>query len=146
MKPFPFTEADWSKVRETGWAIVNATLVNDDVLRESAFLDLQDLLADLSARYGEHPILLETEADFADDETERFRLYERAITLALANGLPTLSIRIALSKLFLEDLGQIASAERELLACESELATHGDDYDRLEWMELTARCRENQGV
>lgn len=46
-------------------AIVNATFADDRVLAASAFVELRAVLRDLRTRYGDHPVLAETEADFA---------------------------------------------------------------------------------
>ena len=49
----------------------------------------------LRARHGEHPVLLETRADFAEDDVERVALYRRAAGLAAVHGLATLNIRLS---------------------------------------------------
>jgi hypothetical protein len=67
MEIFPFTQADWQPVQDASAALVNATLAEDAVLQASQFAELEAVLKELRERYGDHPILLETEANFLDD-------------------------------------------------------------------------------
>jgi len=68
METFPFSEAEWDAVLVASRAIVNAELAEDRILRQSAFVELPAVLAGLRDRYGDHPILVETEADFAPED------------------------------------------------------------------------------
>ena len=119
--------------------IVNATLIEDSVLHDSHVVALLDILAALRQRYGEHPVLLETEADFTENDEDRLALYRKAIRLADADGLPTLSIRLSLAQLLL-DSGRASEARIELLACEQE-ARGADDFDKASWEELVRVSR-----
>lgn len=96
MEEFPFTEAEWTSVVEAAVALVNATAMNDAVLSDVSRDALVELLAGLSQRYGEHPVLLETAADFASSRVERIRLYHRALRMAERESFATTSIRSAL--------------------------------------------------
>lgn len=138
MKAFPFTAAEWEAVRAASSSVVNAALADDDVLEASHLVGLGDVLGDLRSRYGDHPVLVETEADFAADDDERIGLYRRATRVAVANGLPTLSIRLSLADLLIE-IGKTVAAREELLACQGE-STSGDESDRETWAELMAAC------
>ena len=113
MEPFPFTEAEWDAVSQAALPVVNADLADDDALRAAHLVGLLDVLAQLRDRYGDHPILLETQADFVEGPGQRFALYQQAACNAVANGLPTLSIRLSLARLLLE-LGQPSAARDEL--------------------------------
>ena len=62
---FPFSDAEWEAVRLAALDVVNAAFAEDRTLAAAAFVELQAVLADLRARYGDHPVLAETEADFA---------------------------------------------------------------------------------
>ncbi len=137
MEAFPFTDAEWAAVRDATLPLVNAALADDPVLQASHLVGLLDVLAGLRARYGDHPVLLETEADFIDDDSERVALYRRAADIAAGHNLPTLSIRLSLAGVLL-DAGKLGAAQVELRACESELA-EGDESDRAAWAELVAR-------
>ena len=139
MESWPFSKAEWASVSEAALPVVNASLAEDAVVRASHLIGLLDVLAGLRERHGDHPVLLETEADFTDDDGERVSLYRRAVGVAEANGIQTLTIRLSLSRLLL-DRGQHDAARDELLACESELPD-GDESDRASWAELIAESR-----
>jgi hypothetical protein len=142
MDEFPFTQAEWQRVSDTATALINASLAEDSILRDSWFAELQAVLAELHAKYGDHPVLLETEADFHDDPHVRRDMYLSAIRIAIANTLPTYSIRISLAWLLLDDFKDPIEAKHELTACEPELAQHADDWEREEWSELVRECDE----
>lgn len=65
MDDFPFSDDEWEAVLVASRDIVNAVFAGDRTLAASALVELQAVLADLRARYGDHPVLAETEADFA---------------------------------------------------------------------------------
>lgn len=141
VEPWPFGAADWERVRELCLAGLNATLAGDGVLRASVGEELRQVLAELHGVYGGHPILWETEADYAADPAEGRRLYEEATRAAVVWGSPTVSIRISFAGLLLDEFADPAGALAELTACEPELADHADDREREQWAELAARCR-----
>jgi hypothetical protein len=140
MDDFPFSTGDWSRVQHAARAVVNATLAGDAVLRASHFEELHLVVAELRGRYGDHPVLLETEADFSDDPVERRNLYQAAVQQARQADLVTCSARLALARLLLDDFDEPDRAFEELLACEPELAAHADESERREWAGLLARC------
>jgi len=137
MEEFPFTAEEWQLVADAAWPRVNATLAGDQAVRESAFLTLQEVLQQLRAKYGDHPILLETEADFTDDDAEQQRLYHASIALANTHGLSTLSIRLSLASSLLHT-GPTDDAIAELYACQAELSD-GDDWQRESWYDMVSR-------
>ena len=141
MEAFPFTEAEWQAVRDAAHFVVNAAMGEDPEVEASHLIELLDVLGNLRKCHGEHPILLETAADFAEEDDERLLLYQQAARVAAANGLSTLSIRLSLAEL-LVDLDQMGAARDELLACESELLT-GAESDRIRWHELLAISKAN---
>jgi hypothetical protein len=138
MDAFPFSEAEWATVVEASRCLTNATLADDEVLSASCLVALKDVLSTLRERYGEHPVLLETEADFIDNAEERIALYETALRASVAHGLPTLSIRISYAAVLL-DLGRSVAAMGELLAGKDELAS-ADEYEQKQWRELLAKA------
>jgi hypothetical protein len=101
MRAFPFSEVVWGRVSSAGLDGINASFVGDDILHRSAFEELLAVLAELRERYGRHPTLVETEADFTSDTSRSITLYHEAIQIARAGGLPTYSIRISLASLYL---------------------------------------------
>ncbi|MBW3541369.1 MAG: hypothetical protein KY476_13965 [Planctomycetes bacterium] len=124
---------------DAAWPVVDATLADDPLLRDSHLVGLLDVLAELRARYGDHPVLLETEADFAEDDRERAALYQRAVHIAVSHGLPTLSIRVSLARLLLE-AGEREAAAAQLRACEDEVCG-GDESERASWEEVARASR-----
>lgn len=142
MDIFPFTKAEWQKVKDTSLAVVNASLANDAILRASYFEELLTVLEELRNRYGEHPILLETEADFEEDSLVQCNKYRSAIQLAESNSLPTFTIRISLASLLLQDFNDPVQAARELELCKLELPIHADNSEMREWTELMKQCEE----
>lgn len=141
MESFPFTAQEWSKVQQVTHKVLNATLADDDLLRASHFVALQSVLDELRRNYGDHPILLETEGDFSDDPRQQRELYRRAIWLAEENTLPTLSIRISLARVLLQDFGDPDEAARELTACEYEWRISDDQSERRNWAEAMSECK-----
>ncbi len=140
MEQFPFSEAEWATVKEAALPVVNAGLAEDPALRTSRLPRLLDVLAGLRARHGDHPVLLETQAEFVEDDDERVHLYRRAATIADEHGLATLSIRLSLARVLLET-GSPTAAVAELVACESELG-EGDESERDQWAELVEEARQ----
>src|SRR5687767_8970889 len=67
MDRFPFSKKEWRAVRDAARAVAEAVETNDPEHRETRFAELQKLLKGLRERHGDHPALLETEADFTLD-------------------------------------------------------------------------------
>ena len=139
MESFPFTDEEWDTVKEAARLVTNAGLAGDSVSHAAHLVGLLRVLADLRSRYGAHPVLLETEADYTDDPAARVALYERAKQAAQTGGLVTYSIRMALAQV-LSGLGHPQRAMQELMACRYEVMTHGDDWERNDWQSLHAEC------
>jgi hypothetical protein len=142
MEPFPFTEEEWSEVGSATLAVTNATLADDHVLRDSAYLDLEDVIHKLCKKYGDHPVLLETLADFESDPALRIRQYQHAIRQAEQFELPTVTIRLALATDLIEEFGSSSEARRELMECKSELAGHDDKSDIETWSRVMRKCEQ----
>jgi hypothetical protein len=133
---FPFTTAEWDAVSSAARFVLYAGLANDTDEQALHFVKLRAVLAKLRTRYGDHPVLLETEADFSHDNAERIALYRQAARIAAAHGIPTFSIRLALSRTLLET-GERTAARGELMACEGEVSGR-DDQERADWAALVA--------
>ncbi|HEY3787903.1 MAG TPA: hypothetical protein VGL71_03565, partial [Urbifossiella sp.] len=56
--------------------------------------------------------------------------------------LTTFTIRISMAELLIDEFDDPSQAYRELLACEEELTTHADEYERKNWRELATRCNK----
>ncbi len=139
MEAFPFTDAEWEPLKDLADSILNAHSADDEVLWASLRLEMLDLLGGLQKRHGDHPVLLETMADYMEDAAERIPLYRRAAEIAEAHGLPTLSIRLALTNVLVHDLGDSVAALEELHGCGSD-APDGCEIERREWASLLAEA------
>ena len=146
MDHFPFTEAEWNRIKDITLSIVNASSANDEILSASCLQTLLEHLDNLRARYGEHPVLDETEADFLDDPSEQIDKYRSAIRMAEENALPAMSIRVSLAGVYLNSVSDYQRAIVELRACEPELAKGIgiDEYERGQWEELVKKCDDLQ--
>ncbi|CAN5328633.1 hypothetical protein BH11PLA2_BH11PLA2_01380 [soil metagenome] len=141
MEPFPFTKEEWNSVREAVLPVHNATLADDPIVRASHLIGLIEVLAGLRDVYGNHPVLLETEADFTEDEHDSITLYRQATDIASQHSLPTFSIRLSLAQV-LFDIGDPSAANQELLACEAELVAC-DEWEKTEWANLMREVNHN---
>ena len=139
MEAWPFTEEDWDSIQEAVVDLVNASEEEDDEQLSSKLKDVFDLLESLAIKYGPHPILYETKADIIPNPNERVELYREAISLAELNYLPTISIRLSLAEVLIEDLKDYESAKKELEACQGELTEH----EMAEWKALHKKANRN---
>jgi hypothetical protein len=140
LNPFPFSETEWARVSEAARAVTNAALQDDEVLAASKLVELQLVLGSLRDTYGDHPVLLETEADFLNDSAQSCELYLRAIEGATRGDIPTYAIRISLAALLLDSFADCDAARNELSACKSEVTELGDSWEQSQWHELMQRC------
>jgi hypothetical protein len=140
MDAFPFSESDWQRVKQVTLALLNASLIDDARLEASLFSELLRVLDELRAQYGDHPVLRETEADFLEDPAGRVDAYRTAIRVAEEHHLPTLSIRVSLARVLLENFTDPIRAKSELAACRSELSANADRGEMQEWSELMTEC------
>jgi hypothetical protein len=136
---FPFSKREWRVVRDAAREVADATAGALPSRRAARWADFKSALDGLRNKYGEHPALLETEADFTSDAPAAVALYRRAEELAAANTLPTLSIRISMARLLVEDLAQPGAARAALVACETELSEAGPIETEC-WKELMTNC------
>jgi hypothetical protein len=94
---------------------------------------------ELRQRYGTHPLFFELEADFTQSPRDAADLYVWAERAALQHGLPTLSIRLSLAKLLIEELNRANLARETLLACQEELPM-ANERQCAAWAALLAKC------
>src|SRR5688572_22616471 len=85
-------------------AVTEAAQAGDALGRAARFADLRAILSELRARHGNQPLLLETEADFTPDPLAAADLYVLAERAAAERGLPTLTIRLSLARLLVDEL------------------------------------------
>ncbi len=139
MNEFPFEKDEWDRLTQLVYQYVTPIL-NDQDPDECALPIIQSYVEDLKDKYGDHPILIETEADFESDVVEQNYLYEKATKVAIKNGLPTLSIRLSHARLKLHDLKQKDEAKKIIEECREEMLKSGDEYDKEEWQEILKEC------
>jgi hypothetical protein len=147
MDTFPFTNDDWLRVKAATYAIVNATLADDEVVAESLFTVLQDVLRELRCKYGDHPILLETEADFSNEPTDSIRLYAAALNIAKDNNLPTDSICLSYASALIDSERHLAEARVILESCRDQIYANADESNialHVELMSLLALRRNDK--
>ena len=137
MEAWPFGEEDWDSVEEAVIDLVNASAEETDEAIAAHLKTVFDLLEALAIKYGPHPVLYETKADILPNPAERVELYKQAISLAESNGLQTLTMRLSLAEVLIEDLGDFAAARKELAACQGELT----DEDLDEWQALADKAQ-----
>lgn len=79
--PRGLNKSDWDSVHETVCEFVNATLAEDDIIAESRNEALMVLFKSLKEKYGDHPSIIATEADFMDDDEQRLAIYKKALEI-----------------------------------------------------------------
>jgi hypothetical protein len=136
MDRFPFSKREWKAVRTAAAGVAEASGPSQRSVR---FDELRAALGGLRDKYGDHPVLIETEADFTADPALAAKLYRAAELYAAANGLPTLSIRLSLAKLLLEELADVQEARAALIACRDELPDAAATQCET-WNALLAEC------
>jgi hypothetical protein len=142
MDPWPFEDEEWDEISELTHRLTNSTLADDQILHGSIHRELIERLCELMEKYGEHPVLLETLADFAEDPNERLSLYWKALKLSVKHEMPTLTIRIFLAELLIEEFQDAKEARQVLKDGEDEFL---DREEEPEWVskfaELWWQCR-----
>jgi len=141
MEEFPFTADEWGRVDALAGEIVNASYADDAAVADSKLFDMRDLLEELRGRHGEHPILLETEADYCHDEQESLRLYREALRLAIDNQLPIASICLSLARALIDKDGNASEISHLLKLCREEVYAGSDSYEIGEFEELDKLLR-----
>lgn len=116
--------------------MVNATMADDEIWHAAAMRRFRKAIRKLRGSYGDHPVLIETLADYLDDPARRQRLYRRAIRIAVKNNLPTWTIRLFYARLLLDDFHDGPKALVQLQRCEREITELADEYDKNSWKEL----------
>jgi hypothetical protein len=145
MERFPFSKKEWRSIREAAKAVAEAAHESDSDRRSDRFVDLQKLLKGLRDRHGDHPALLETEADFTSDPPTAIAMYRKAGETAAFHGLPTLSIRMSLARLMLDELGDVSGARSALLAGRGELVD-ARSAECSAWASLLVECDQRSPV
>jgi GH25 family lysozyme M1 (1,4-beta-N-acetylmuramidase) len=74
--------SDWDIIHDIAIEVVNASSMSDDILMASKNQRMLDQLAEFHKKYGDHPAILATIADYLDDENERKGMYLKALSIA----------------------------------------------------------------
>jgi hypothetical protein len=133
------TTEELETVRAAAQAVSQVSGGDTPKLRAARFAELQAVLAKLRRRHGEHPVLLETEADFTQPAIAAVAIYERAEQAAIKHRMPTLTIRLSLARLLLEELNSRSAARAVLLACAEELP-YSTEKRCAAWTKLLVAC------
>lgn len=138
MNAFPFTNADWDRVKNAAHPVLEATLADDDAVSDSMFIGLRETLQELRRKYGEHPVLLETEADFCSDPDDSIRLYAEALSIAQKHSLPTVSICLSYARALIDNNRSVNDAIAVLNSCHEQVYASRDEADPEKYEELVA--------
>ena len=136
MLPFPFSPSEWQTVTNQFYEFTR-----DDAsqrLSENR-RTLRKILAALYEKYGEHPLLIETEANWlVDSPHKKLSKFRHAEYLAQAHGLPTYSVRLSIAELLLT-LDKPRDAVDAIRSCESELFSV-PWYEQNDWHRLLEKA------
>ena len=80
----------------------------------------REFIDEKARRHESHPWLLETLADFTENDKQAIRIYKRALRLATMNALPRQTILLELGRRTLEIAGRRRAASRYLTAALAE--------------------------
>lgn len=137
---FPFSEEEWQHVTSRTHSVMNADLQDQSELRKYHFSELVIFLDILRSRYGDHPVLLETQADFDSDGARQILLYYKAIEIAEEKNYPTLSIRLSLARLLIDEFHDYATANETLRSCRAAALVDADRRVIDQWTEMANIC------
>ena len=104
-------------------------LKREDEDSPELFSKFLGIIKKLENKYGRHPVLLETLADFTDEPEESKKLYTDALEIAKKNGLPKISICISFAELLIDHFDDNAYALQILKSTDNEIKQHTDKWD-----------------
>lgn len=137
--PDGISEKDWDRVKALAVAIVNATEENEEE-GEVETQALMTFLDGLETKYGAHPSIIATRADFLADPDDAVRLLEQAYTLAVERRDAGNRVYIAdsLASTFIRELEDAEAGGVWLQRLGDALKSAGDDSDIESYEELRA--------
>jgi hypothetical protein len=145
MHRFPFSKKEWRSIRDSAKAVAEAAHAGETDRRATRFVELQMLLKGLRDRHGDHPALLETEADFMPDAPTAVAMYQKAGETAALHGLPAPSIRISLARLLLHEMADPSGARDTLMAGRAELVD-ARSVECSAWAALLVECDQHSPI
>jgi hypothetical protein len=121
---------DWDQIRALAVELANATDEDEDRVRHRLF----ERLRELTAKYGELPSILATEADYVDEPSESERLFLRAFELARARNdrANICEIALSLAELYAAHLRSVTQASNWLEVAGAYISSD-NDMDRAEY-------------
>jgi hypothetical protein len=143
LEDFPCEAGEWARVKEITLGIVNATLADDDVLARAGFLELEECSNALISKYGSHPVLLETLADFAPDPEMQLELYRKASEESLTRKRPIHTIHVCWGRILIEECRRPEEALRILEACSRDVEVLADEDEKAEYCRLLGAARRS---
>jgi len=108
---------EWDRVHASAVDIVNASAVEDEVLRAHHTQRLLDILDELEATYGRIPSILDTRADYTEDPSVAIALYEEALAATDDPDLSCLALP-SLIRLMTQEHHDESSISRRILQLE----------------------------
>jgi len=135
MDKFPFSKDDWGEIVDIECDMANF-LEREDEDSPELFSKFLGIIKKLENKYGRHPVLLETLADFTDDPEESKKLYTEALEIATKNGLPTITIRISFAESLIDYFDNNAYALQILKSADNEIKQHTDEWNVKEYYRL----------
>lgn len=135
----PYSADEWDAIQWAARAVTGAARDGDPAARAARFADLQAILTEVRGRHGNHPILWELEADFTPDPRAAADLYVRAERASEAMGRSTLTVRLSLARVLVEELAQPEGAKLTLQSCIDDLPNATEAQCAL-WAQLLAEC------
>jgi hypothetical protein len=84
--PKGIDKLDWEAVHELACDVASAAMEDDEGLLAAMNAAMIDLLSKLNAKYGDHPAILATMADYLDDTNDRRAWYLKALAIAKEQG------------------------------------------------------------
>lgn len=117
------------RVVELSADITNATLADDDALRQSLYQQLLVYYIELTNEGRCHPFVVEILADYTDDVAESLRYYDQALEMSrqMTSDEPTQTILICIGERLLE-MGRREQAEAYLHEGRAEAVRRSDSF------------------
>ena len=140
MTPDGISTEEWDRVHAAAVDIVNATVVEDDVLCAHHTQRLLDILDELEVTYGRIPSILDTRADYTDDPSVAISLYEEALAATEDPDLACLALP-SLIRLMIEEHHDEASISRRIHQLE-QLTDQEKGFELEELRELQSQFEE----
>lgn len=138
MSPIP--PEMYERVRDLTLSITNATLADDAALADSHYQQLLAYYEETEKAGTSHPFLVETLADYTDDDREAIGFYLQALAISRESGRkePTQTILVGMANRWIE-LGNEEQAAACLRDAYAEALSRGDSDTLKEIEELRKR-------